>query len=179
MVSTLVNAPPTASPAAQAPSLAVAGFGISDTSRHNALERRSLMSAWKSDISWESWGLRGFLTTTKQGTFTDYNIGFSVSLPLARVLGSYVFSGYLSLRSTPLCQSAFTFRHPSYLAVARVVDQSHPFIQACIQDDLAKARSMLLSGEGRPTDVTIEGTSPMMVSTSFIARQPSSTIMRT
>jgi hypothetical protein len=115
--------------------------------------------------------LRASLITSKKGPKYEYNIDFSVSLPLARILGGYALTGRLSLESMPLFGTAFTFRHPSYFAVARVVDTYHPFMMACMQGDLETVRSMVRSGEGRPTDVDADGWTPMHVSQRIQNRQ--------
>lgn len=169
MVSTLVIALPAPAPAASAtmPTLTADTTGNTHTRTGSGIvpERTLVTSPWRTGSDWENWGFRGALVTTKQGYHTDYNINFSVSLPLARILGSYALTGCLSLRSTPLCRSSFTLRHPSYFAVARVVEQDHPFMMACKNGDIEAVRYMLRSGEGRPTDMTAEGTTPMFVST--------------
>jgi hypothetical protein len=123
---------------------------------------------WKLSKSWATWGLRGSFVAIKGGEYTDSNIQFSISLPLARLLGNYALTGCLSLRSASYCQSALTFRHPSYFAVARVFDQSHPFMHACAMGDVKAIRSMLRSGEGRPTDVTSQCYTPLSVSTNLV-----------
>lgn len=161
MVSTLVIALPVS---VHTTSPVPAGITMPHT-RTESAERRSLVaSPWKLADSWETWGFRAGLVTIKQGHLTDYNINFSVSLPLARILGSYVLTGSLSLRSTPLRRSSFMFRHPSYFAVARVVDKYHPFMSACWKGDTKTVQFMLRSGEGRPTDQTSDGRTPMAVS---------------
>jgi hypothetical protein len=127
--------------------------------------RRTFTSKpWLLAESWKPWGLRGSFVASKKGLKYEYNINFSVSLPLARILGGYAFTGCLSLESVPLFGTALTFRHPSYFAVARVVDESDPFMEACCLGDVETVRTMLRSGEGRPTDVTADGWTPMGVS---------------
>lgn len=168
MVSTLVIALPAPVPVAPATVSVHSGGTYRNASPPNgygpASKRTLVAISWQSGTRLESWGYRGTLITTKQGYHTGYSINFSVSLPLARILGSYALIGCLSLRSTPLCRRSFTFRHPSYFAVARVVDNQHPFMLACFNGDVETVRLMLRSGEGRPTDVTAEGETPMLVS---------------
>jgi hypothetical protein len=168
MVSTLVIALPAPAPAALATlsTFTANSTGNTPTRTGSGLvpERTLVTSPWRTGNGWENWGFRGALITTKQGYNTDYNINFSVSLPLARILGSYALTGCLSLRSTPLCRSSFTFRHPSYFAVARVVEKYHPFMMACRNGDPESVKFMLRTGEGRPTDVAADGTTPMFVS---------------
>lgn len=168
MVSTLVIALPASGPVEPATSSVLTTDATraktTCTSAVPAAERTLRTSPWRSGNIWVTWGFRGALTTTRQGYFTDYSVSFLVSLPLARILGSYAFTGTISLRSTPLCRSAFAFRHPSYFAVARVVDEDHPFMLACRHGDTETVRLMLRSGEGRPTDVTLHGNTPMAVS---------------
>jgi hypothetical protein len=168
MVSTLVIALPASVPAAPATLPTFPDNTTGNTSPRTgsglASKRTLVTSPWTTGKGWENWGFRGALITTKQGYNTDYNINFSISFPLARILGSYAFTGCLSLRSTPLCRSSFTFRHPSYFAVARVVEWNHPFMVACRNGDSESVKFMLRSGEGRPTDVTHEGKTPMLVS---------------
>lgn len=166
MVSTLVVALPGPAPVASVTSSTSAtAVSIGSRTGFGPTARRSLMkSPWQLNNSWAPWGLRGSLITTKIGPYTDYDVSFSISLPLARILGSYALTGCLSLRSVPLCRSALTFRHPSYFAVARVVDKTHPFMLACRNGDIEAVRLMLRSGEGRPTDITAKGSTPMFVS---------------
>lgn len=168
MVSTLVVALPASAPASSAilPTLTAHTTSKfpSQTGSGLATKRAIIMPPWTIGKVWGNWGFRGAFVTTKQGYHTDYNINFSVSLPIARILGSYALMVCLSLRSTPLCRSSFTFRHPSYFAMARVVEADHPFILACDQGDLETVRFMLRSGEGRPTDMTADGCTPMFVS---------------
>lgn len=168
MVSTLVVALPASAPATPAtlPNLTADTTGKSPTRTGQALAFQStlVMSSRTTGKGWEDWGFRGAFVTSKQGNHTIYNVNFSVSLPLARILGSYALTGCLSLRSTPLCRSFFTFRHPSYFAVARLVHADHPFMWACWKGDIETVRFMLRSGEGRPTDVTAGGKTPMLVS---------------
>jgi hypothetical protein len=166
MVSTLVIAlPASASVAPTTPPIFVASGNTVPFPESGAAVRRTLASEpWTLAEHWEAWGLRGSLITSKKGPKYQYNINFSVSLPLARILGGYSLTGCLSLESTPLFGTAFTFRRPSYFAVARVVDEHHPFMTACYQHDLDTVRVMLRSGEGRPTDVTADGSTPMQVS---------------
>jgi hypothetical protein len=166
MVSTLVIALPASAPAAPAtPSVIVAPGNILPYSGSGITVRRTVVSRpWRLAKRWVPWGLRGSLVTTRKGPNYEYNINFSVSLPLARILGGYAFTGCLSLESMPIFGTAFTFRHPSYFAVARVVGDRHPFIIACEDGDVETVRTMLRSGEGRPTDVTADGWTPMGVS---------------
>lgn len=166
MVSTLVIALPASHPAASAslPTANTAGNTAAHTRPASASKTSLVTSPWRSGRSLESWGLRGAFITTKQGYYVDYSISFSVSLTLAQILGSYALTGCLSLRSTPLCRNSFTFRHPSYFAVARILDEDHPFMSACWKGDAETVRFMLRSGEGRPTDQTSDGRTPMAVS---------------
>ena len=168
MVSTLVVALPASAPSTPATPHTIAANASGNTPSHNghaiSSNRAHVISLWSSGKSLESWGFRGALVTTKQGYHTDYDVVFSFSLPLARILGSYALTGCSSLRSTPLCRNFFTFRHPSYFAVARLVDEDHPFMAACRDGDIETVRFMLRSGEGRPTDMTARARTPMFVS---------------
>jgi hypothetical protein len=166
MVSTLVIALPASAPAAPAiSSVMVAPCNTVPYFEPGTTVKRTVVSKpWTLAKSWEPWGLSGSLITIRKGKDYEYNIRFSVSSPLARILGGYALTGYLSLQSTPLFGNAFTFRHPSYFAVSRVVDEWHPFMVACRQGDLETVRVMLRSGEGRPTDLTAGGWTPMGVS---------------
>lgn len=168
MVSTLVVALPASAPSAPAAPPSIAANATGNTPSHTGYaissNRAHLISLWRSGKSLGSWGFRGAIVTTKQGYHTDYNVNFSFSLPLARILGSYALTGCSSLRSTPLCRNFFTFRHPSYFAVARLVDEDHPFMSACQHGDIDAVRFMLRSGEGRPTDMTATAITPMFVS---------------
>ena len=168
MVSTLVVALPASAMSAPPtlPTITADATGNMPSQTGSALssKRALVTSPWRPGKSLESWGFSGAFITTKQGYHTDYNITFSLSLPLARILGSYALTGCLSLRSTPLCRNHLTFRHPSYFAVARVVDTYHPFMSACGNGDLETVRSMLRSGEGRPIDMNVRGDTPLAVS---------------
>jgi hypothetical protein len=168
MVSTLVISLPASMPVAPAtPSVPCTDYTTSAPSRFDSgivMKRTLTKFPWESGKTLESWGLRGALITTRQGHYTDCSFNFSALLPLPRILGSYAITGCLSFRSTPLCRSAFTFRHPSYFAVARVVDKNHPFMLACSDGDIKTVRFMLRTGDGRPTDMTAEGETPMLVS---------------
>jgi len=168
MVSALVITLPASAPVAPAQLSTPTASAINSAalrSEPKAASQRTLATVpWTTGKSWENWGLRGAFIMNESDHHSDYSINFSISLPLARILGSYALTGSLSLRSVPLRWSAFTFRHPSYFAVARVVDPDHPFMVACKEGDMKTVRSMLRSGEGRPTDVTAEGYTPMLVS---------------
>lgn len=61
-------------------------------------------------------------------------------------------------------QNTLTLRHPSYLAVGRILDFSHPFFEACRFNDVVVIREMLRNGEGRPTDEDPNGFGPLWVS---------------
>jgi hypothetical protein len=166
MVSTLVIALPASVPVAAAtPSVMVTPEKTIPYTGSGTTVRRTVVSKpWTLAESLEPWGLRGSFITSKKGSKYEYNIKFSVSLPLARILGGYALTGCLSLESVSLFGTAFTFRHPSHFAVARVVDNYHPFMTACVIGDVETIRFMLRSGEGRPTDVTADGRTPMEVS---------------
>jgi hypothetical protein len=166
MVSTLVVALPASPPLPPATSpLIVAAGKTTPYSGSGAATRSIIVSeSWTLARSWVPWGLRGSLVTTRKGPRYKYDIRFSASLPLARMLGGYALIGCLSLESMSFFGTALTFRHPSYFTVARVVDDSHPFMMARIRGDVETVRSMLRSGEGRPTDMTASGWTPMQVS---------------
>lgn len=168
MVSTLVISLPASVPLVSATSsnpTTNTTSSINPRNRSGPTPKRILTKVpWVLGRNWQDWGVRGALIATKQGHYTDYSISVSVSLPLARILGSYALTWSLSVRSTPLCRSAFTFRPPRYFAVARVVESNHPFMSACQNGDIETVRFMLRSGEGRPTDVTPYGSTPMLVS---------------
>ena len=80
--------------------------------------------------------------------------------------GSHVLQGNLSV-SVPR-QNTLTLRHPSYFTVARVLDDSHPFFEACRSNDAAAVRDMLRNGEGRPTDEDSEGYGALWVCISWL-----------
>ena len=117
--------------------------------------------AWKASKTWQSWGLHGSVVKTTKGQSTDYDAAFSVRLPLAWWFGSHILKGELAMSFPRL--NTLTLRHPSYFAVARVLDYSHPFFQACGDNDVAVVRKMLRSGEGRPTDENPVGDGPLWV----------------
>ena len=111
--------------------------------------------AWQASKTLQSWGLHGSVVKTTKGQSTDYDAAFSVRLPLAWWFGSHILKGELAM-SFPR-PNTLTLRHPSYFAVSRVLDYTHPFIQACRDNDAAVVRDMLRNGEGRPTDETPDG----------------------
>jgi hypothetical protein len=112
----------------------------------------------------QSWGLHGMIVKSNQGQSTDYDLGFEINLPLAWFFGSHALRGQLSLRKSSLVSKTLTLRHPSYLTVARVYDRSHPFLEACRTNEIAAVRTMLRSGEGRPTDTVLHGMTCLGVS---------------
>jgi len=170
MVYTPTVAPPVYTPldSASPSASAVGGRRTQHVASRVAVRSTFASTPWKLSKSWATWGLRGSFVAINEGEHTESNIQFSISLPLARLLGSYALTGCLSLRSASYCRSALTLRHPSYFAVARVVDESHPFMHACAMGDVKAIRSMLRSGESRPTDVTSQGYTPLSVSTNFV-----------
>ena len=119
--------------------------------------------SWEASSTWQSWGIHGKVIWTKKGAATDYDVAFSVRLPLAWWFGAHILKGELAM-SVPR-QNTLTLRHPSYLAVGRVLEKSHPFFRACALNDVVLIREMLDSGEGRPTDEDPDGFSPLGVST--------------
>lgn len=130
----------------------------------NTFSKRTVTDLWMLADSWGNWGISAVLITSSKDRCTDRDLSFRVTLPLNWLFGNYALTGSLSWRTFPLCRNQFSFRHPSYFALARVVSDDHPFIVACFDGDLDTVRFMLRSGEGRPTDVTARGKSPMWVS---------------
>jgi hypothetical protein len=120
--------------------------------------------SWEASKTLQSWGIAGSVVKSTQGQSTDYDFGFHTHLPLAWLFGSYALMGQLSIRKNFLVPNTFTLRHPSYFTVARVLDRSHPFFQACKCNDVAAVRSMSCNGEGRPTDVDSFGNTCLVVS---------------
>lgn len=120
-------------------------------------------SPWTSSQKWQDWGFRMSRLTTTRGHDTDRIWHISISLPLTRIVGRYALNIGLLLRSTYSCRNTISIRHPSYFAVSRIVDDNHPFIVACALGDLSVVRAMLQSGEGRLTDATSTGDTPMKV----------------
>lgn len=173
MVSALVVAIPSSSTQGQLPASTSSSTSNSITmpSRQSKTVAQRILAAsyWRLGRSWESWGLRGSMSKTTRASYTDYTVGFTVPLPLARILGSYAFTGSLSLRSCPLAGNLFTFRHPSYFATARVLEDDHPFLQACLYGDLAVVQAMLQGGKGRPTDIDKDGNGPLWVCSKLFA----------
>lgn len=125
-------------------------------SMNSTVRRTYEDNGWEKHDSRPSLGLHSRIIKSTQGRSTDYDFGFRFNLPLAWLFGSYALTGQLGIRTSPR-QNTLTLRHPSYLTVARVLEDSHPFLQAFRNDDLAAIRSMLLSGEGRPTDIDRQG----------------------
>lgn len=130
----------------------------------NTFSQRIVKGRWKLADSWHDWGISAVLITSSKDHCTDRDASFRITLPLNWLFGSYALTGSLSWRTFPLCRNQFSFRHPSYFALARVVSRDHPFLVACCHGDLDTVRFMLRSGEGRPTDVTASGCTPMFVS---------------
>jgi hypothetical protein len=163
MVSTLVIAlPPSASVIPTRPSMfTAAGDTVSRAGSKPTVTRIISSHPWILSKRWEPWGLRGSMTATKAGAHTDYDINFSVPLPLTRILGNYALTACLSLS---FYRSTLSLRNPSYFSVARVVENDHPFMLACYTGNMETLRVMLRSGEGRPTDLTRDGMTPMAVS---------------
>jgi hypothetical protein len=123
---------------------------------------------WESSKVLQSWGIRGAVVkSSTKGESTDYDFGFNAHLPLAWLFGSYALRGQLSIRKSSPVSNTFTLRHPSYFTVARVLDNSHPFFKACSCNDVVTVRSMLRSGEGRPTDVNHRGKTCFWVSRDY------------
>jgi hypothetical protein len=120
--------------------------------------------SWEASKFLQSWGIDGTVLKSVQGQSTDYDFGFHAQLPLAWLLGCHVLRGQLSIRKSSLISNTFTLRHPSYFTVARVLDWSHPFLEACRSNDVSTVRTMLRSGEGRPTDVDSIGNNCLGVS---------------
>jgi hypothetical protein len=88
--------------------------------------------------------------------------GVQFRLPLAWWFGAHILKGELAM-SIPR-QNTLTLRHPSYLAIGRVLDFSHPFFKACKSNDVVVIREMLRNGDGRPTDEDPNGYGPLRVS---------------
>lgn len=118
--------------------------------------------SWEASSTWQSWGLHGKVIRSTKGAATDYDIAFSFRLPLAWWFGAHVLKGELAM-SIPR-QNTLTLRHPSYLAIGRVLDFSHPFFRACKSNDVVVIREMLRNGDGRPTDEDPNGYGPLRVS---------------
>jgi hypothetical protein len=117
---------------------------------------------WDTSPSWQSWGVQGTAIKSTKGQATDFNIAIKLHLPKVWWFGSHVLKGEVAI-SFPY-QNTLTLRHPSYFAVARVLDDSHPFVEACKTNDAATVRRMLRSGEARPTDEDDSGFGPLFVS---------------
>lgn len=117
---------------------------------------------WKVGERGRYWGLQGTVIKSTHGQNTDYDVVFNIPLPLAWLFGSHALRGQLGFRA-PLRRNTLTLRHPSYFTVSRIVDNFHPFMVACQDGDLDTIRAMLRNGDGRPTDRTTDGESPMSV----------------
>jgi hypothetical protein len=141
----------------------LASASVSTTRGHSttALGRVYRGVPWESSSIWQSWGLHGNVIKTTKGQATDYNISFGLRLPLAWWFGNYNLKGEIA--ASFIRQNTLTLRHPSYFAVARVLDKSHPFIRACRKNKVDVVREMLRSGQGRPTDETSNGRSCLWV----------------
>jgi hypothetical protein len=137
------------------------------TAPQAALRRKFEAISWKASVMLQSWGIDGTVVKSTQGRSTDYDFGFHTHLPLAWLFGSYALRGQLSIRKSSLVSNTFTLRHPSYFTVARILDDSHPFLEACRSNDVAAVRTMLSTGEGRPTDMTSKGGTCLVVSRNY------------
>jgi hypothetical protein len=134
---------------------------IAQDQRATAVRRIHEGVAWKTSSTWQSWGLHGTVIKSTRGQPTDYNVVIRLHLPVAWWFSSHVLNGKLTV--SVLRQNTLTLRHPSYFAVAYVLDFSHPFFEACRSNDVAVVREMLRNGEGRPTDVNPRGYGPFWV----------------
>jgi hypothetical protein len=133
-----------------------------------AIIRKFDAISWKASKILQSWGLNASaVKSSTKGESTDYDLGFEIHLPLAWLFGSYALRGQLSIRKSSLVSNTFTLRHPSYFTVARILDDSHPFLEACRSNDVAAVRTMLSSGEGRPTDMNAAGNTCLWVSRGY------------
>lgn len=116
--------------------------------------------------SWASWGVRYSLIPTSQGPYRDFCVAMQISVPLACILGRYMFVMAVLIRTFPLCPLSLSLRHGSSFALARVLDNDHKFLVACDRGDLIAVRSMLQDGQGRPTDIGDKNWTPLAVSQS-------------
>lgn len=113
---------------------------------------------------WTPWGVRYSLIPTSQGPYRDFCVAMQIPVPLARIIGRYMFVMAVTIRTLPLCHMNLSLRHGSYFAVARVLDNDHKFLVACDRGDLLAVRSMLQDGLGRPTDIGDRNWTPLAVS---------------
>ena len=149
-----------------APNVSVASSSATATVRAPALAavRRVFRGvAWQAGNSWQYWGLDSKVLKSTKDHATEYNMTIKIHLPMAWSFGSHVLRGELGV-SFPR-QNTLTLRHPSYFAVARVLDESPPFMAACKSDDAVTVRRMLGTGEVRPTDEDDFGFVLLFVST--------------
>ncbi|KAF2716492.1 ankyrin [Polychaeton citri CBS 116435] len=104
-------------------------------------------------------GVRYTVVSTKQGAHSDYHIALSASIPFLNVLGHYMLMVTMSIRTFPL----YTFRAcvESSLSVARVISKDSPFFTACTNGDVLAVRKMLVSGQGRLSDVDEDNWTPL------------------
>lgn len=86
------------------------------------------------------------------------------STPFSQILGRYVIVIVVSMRTFALCPMKLMFRHPTALAVSRLVDNDNEFMMACDRGDTLAVRAMLRDGRGRPTDVAERNWTPLTVS---------------
>lgn len=98
-----------------------------------------------------------------EGAHRDYSFAIQVPVPLAWIVGRYALLMSVSVRTFPLCPMTFKVLDGSSLAVARVLEENHSFIQACDRGDLIAVRTFLSSGEGRANDVCGDNWSPLTV----------------
>jgi hypothetical protein len=163
MVSALVMALPPSAPAipSEPSMLTAAGNTVSRAGSKHIVSRIYISHPWVLSKRWEPWGLRGSMVATKAGAHTDYDINLSVPMHLTRILGNYALTACLSLS---FYRSTLSLRNPSYFSVARVVEDDHPLMLACYTGNIETLRIILRSGEGRPTDLTGDGMTPMAVS---------------
>ena len=119
---------------------------------------------WTAGSAWAALGINGSLIPVSEGAHRDYAFAMQIPVPLASIVGKYALLMSVSVRTFPLCPMTFKILDGSSLAVARVLDIEHPFLKACDQGDLIAVRTMLGTGEGRPSDVSSDSWSPLTVS---------------
>lgn len=94
---------------------------------------------------------------------TDYALSIRWNLPLATILGPYMFMLAVSFRTFPLC-SSISLLDSGGMSLTKVVHSNSPLMVACSLGDLLMVRDLFREGEGRPDFATEANLTPLAVS---------------
>lgn len=118
---------------------------------------------WSAGSPWTFFGIQGSVIPTVQGACRDYSFAMFAKLPFTPIIGKYALLISVAVRTFPLCPFSYRLLGGSNLTVARIVDNDSPFMKACDDGNLIAVRSMLQSGQGRPSDITDQNWNPLTV----------------